>query len=631
MGGGSAGGGGVVATGGGTSAGGGESSGGGMAMGGGSAGGGVAFAPLAPLCTAAGWCFENTLPFATNLNGVWALSDNEAWVVGDRGLTLHIADGGITVVTAGMPLGLNGVSGSGPNDIWAAGDQYSLFHYDGQKWTDAGLPPVVFQNFPALLSVWAGAPDDVWAVGGVILHFDGGTWAMNQPSTLERFTTVWGTGPDDVWMSMMGGQFWRFDGQALNQVNGPRGPQYLNCGGGVWASSRESVWGSSIMGGVERLDGGSFGFEESTYRFHTLWGSSDDDIWGIGFAQGAPGLTYESLGHDLFHRQQGQWTTQPAPIAHPLSAIHGSSPSNVWATGQGGTLLHFDGQAWQRVLPQSFTAASPLYGVWGSSANDVWAVGPDAGVMHSDGTGWTTSTAASGPMTAVSGTGPQDVWAVGPNDVLHFDGQAWSDRHSSGVDGGFMFVFAAAPEVAFGYHLSGWVYRWGSDAGWTQDRFVSKNIGVPSVGSFLTGSGPNDVYANALTYLAHFDGGTWGALQTQTSLSPTFDLRTVGHLWSDGSGTLYADDTFRHVYRGDGVAIWQDIPELHGVQPMGIDGTGPNDVWVVDRIDATAHHFDGVKWTTTQLPTSNIYALKAVDAHNVFAVGDNGQILHLKH
>ena len=50
----------------------------------------------------------------------------------------------------------------------------------------------------------------------------------------------------------------------------------------------------------------------------------------------------------------------------------GSDATNVWAVGDGGTILKWNGGAWS---PQISGTAQFLYGVWGGDATNVWAVG----------------------------------------------------------------------------------------------------------------------------------------------------------------------------------------------------------------------------------------------------------------
>jgi hypothetical protein len=70
--------------------------------------------------------------------------------------------------------------------------------------------------------------------------------------------------------------------------------------------------------------------------------------------------------------------------------------------------------------------------LWGSAADDVWAVG-DAGLaLHWDGTTWTPIEAATLGLEAndlytVWGTGKDDVWIAGRDALLH-NGKALSSR-----------------------------------------------------------------------------------------------------------------------------------------------------------------------------------------------------------
>lgn len=63
----------------------------------------------------------------------------------------------------------------------------------------------------------------------------------------------------------------------------------------------------------------------------------------------------------------------------------GTSPSDVYAVGFRGTILHYDGTGWS-----SMVSGTPweLWDVWGTSATDVYAVGYLGTILHYDGTVW---------------------------------------------------------------------------------------------------------------------------------------------------------------------------------------------------------------------------------------------------
>ena len=171
------------------------------------------------------------------------------------------------------------------------------------------------------------------------------------------------------------------------------------------------------------------------------------------------------------------WST-PTPQGNPLYSIWGSSASDVWAVGESGSIVHWDGTVWTQVPSGEH---GPLRGVWASGARDAWAVGDNAVIVRWDGTTWSPPPGV--PTTgfhwrAVWGTGPTDLWIVGDDtSVSTPDG-----------DGGAMM------------HWNG--------AAWT------KYSGPQSLGA-LWGTGPNDVWGLGDAHgLFHWDGTTWTTAST---------------------------------------------------------------------------------------------------------------------
>jgi hypothetical protein len=67
-------------------------------------------------------------------------------------------------------------------------------------------------------------------------------------------------------------------------------------------------------------------------------------------------------------------------------AVWGSGPSDVFAVGDLGVILHYDGTAWH---PMASGTTRVLLEVWGRSAHDVYASGRGGVMLHFDGSGWT--------------------------------------------------------------------------------------------------------------------------------------------------------------------------------------------------------------------------------------------------
>ena len=58
--------------------------------------------------------------------------------------------------------------------------------------------------------------------------------------------------------------------------------------------------------------------------------------------------------------------------------------SPLVSSASAATVVSADGWGWQNPHPQ----ANELYGVWGSSASDVFAVGDGGTILHYDGSAW---------------------------------------------------------------------------------------------------------------------------------------------------------------------------------------------------------------------------------------------------
>lgn len=83
-----------------------------------------------------------------------------------------------------------------------------------------------------------------------------------------------------------------------------------------------------------------------------------------------------------------------------LQAVWGTSSTDVFAVGEWGIILHFDGTSWS---PLRDGAHAELYGVWGTSSTDVFAVGAGA-LLHYDGSSWAAIPSFS------TNSGLSDIW-----------------------------------------------------------------------------------------------------------------------------------------------------------------------------------------------------------------------------
>jgi hypothetical protein len=68
-----------------------------------------------------------------------------------------------------------------------------------------------------------------------------------------------------------------------------------------------------------------------------------------------------------------------------LQGIWGTDAKNIYAVGEEGTILHFDGKSWTSM--KSNTTAF-LSGIWGKNNKEIYAVGQNGTILRYDGTKW---------------------------------------------------------------------------------------------------------------------------------------------------------------------------------------------------------------------------------------------------
>ncbi|WP_373498243.1 hypothetical protein, partial [Desulfococcus sp.] len=85
-------------------------------------------------------------------------------------------------------------------------------------------------------------------------------------------------------------------------------------------------------------------------------------------------LALLSLSAGLSRAETGIWETAVPSRAFILRAVWGHSPEGVFAVGDAGRILHFDGSAWRTLASGT---DRDLAAVWGSGPARVFAAGRD--------------------------------------------------------------------------------------------------------------------------------------------------------------------------------------------------------------------------------------------------------------
>jgi hypothetical protein len=127
----------------------------------------------------------------------------------------------------------------------------------------------------------------------------------------------------------------------------------------------------------------------------------DDKVFGVG----SEGAIIERTGN-------GEWFSAFSPTNYDLRAIAGSTDSDIWAVGDFGKILHYDGGTWT-VLESEISVT--LWGVWVAITGEVFVVGNSGYAARYDGKGGFKElhTGVISNLYGVHGVNAEQVWAVG--------------------------------------------------------------------------------------------------------------------------------------------------------------------------------------------------------------------------
>jgi hypothetical protein len=551
---------------------------------------GVCAAPLTcgvnvcqpPVCDEDGWCWEYPFPVGDDLHGVWAASEKDAWIVGDKGIVLHWDGARWASVPSGTTASLTDVWGSGPNDVWAVsttserstvGESGSVIHWDGTAWTKSATPvgPNLFGG------VSGTGPNDVWVAGAavtrgflgkgtsatpVILHFDGKTWTqtLTGSSGQGSFSSVHARTSDDAWA---------VGGTLAARWNGARWisaalPASLFVSS-VSVRAQDDAFAVGLAGAIVHWDGVAWSSSSSptSEDLTSVWTSLDGNVWISGKNQ----IRKED---GVFRWDGSRWQLVSLSPAASFDRVWGRTPDDVWAIGSFGEMRRWNGASWTRITRD---LGARIEAVSGSSPNDVWAVG--SGILHRDSTGWSkVPSPAQEPLHAVSASGPSNAWAVGTRPA-HWNGAVWLSSMTSRVTTSGNGVWGSAANDV--WMTSDWADDPGGILHWDGANMSQTLLPAGSTDpAAIGGTGPNDVRLVGYTiekfqrkpWTLHWNGSDWSSDVGCPSDRAVW-ARKVGDVWFGGTyGVMHVDSSGCHA----------------GSKPRVVDsvwGSGPNDVWMV--------------------------------------------------
>lgn len=127
----------------------------------------------------------------------------------------------------------------------------------GDDESDAPVPPGYQEPLGAvwLFDMWADSPSNVWLVGrpGVILHFDGDVWTLEQVEQ-NSLTSIWGESANDLYVACDQGKILHYDGSGWTEMDTGVEENIFDVGRGPF----DEIYAVGYEGTALRLDGGQW-------------------------------------------------------------------------------------------------------------------------------------------------------------------------------------------------------------------------------------------------------------------------------------------------------------------------------------------------------------------------------------
>lgn len=283
------------------------------------------------------------------------------------------------------------------------------------------------------------------------------------------------------------------------------------------------------------------------------------------------------------------------------------------------------------LTPRPLRFEQDLLGIWGSGPNDVWAVGDKGLILHWNGK--ILVPRASGVDTALRGVGgssPSDVWFVGDKGrALHWDGLSLSDKSPGNLE--FSLRAVAAPEdgaTVLAAGDAGTIYRY-QEGAWQLD-LTKASFDLHSLA--MAGAGQAWAVGNQGQALK-LSGGLWATVSLPQTCSGS-KCATLHAVARSPGGRWYACGDLGYLAATSG-GTWEATlaNDTQSRDVYGVWAVSEMEAWAVGQLGVLLH-LVGKKWQLddiagTYMKQATLRALWGTSPVNAlatvaYAVGDKG-------
>ncbi|MCP4347765.1 MAG: hypothetical protein GY795_19870 [Desulfobacterales bacterium] len=366
-------------------------------------------------------------------------------------------------------------------------------------------------------------------------------------------TTDWTATTSDSWLTITSGSTGTDNGTITVNYQANSGETRI---GEITVTASEPENSTHIIKLLQDPGGWPKMETNTNNNLRDIWGNSGTDI----FAVGEKGT--------ILHYDGSTWTTMASNSYNYLRSVWGCSGNNVFAVGENGTILHYNGTDWTKMVS---TTSDNLEGVWGSSGNDVFAVSKEGSIFHYNGNTWTQMPQATlCPLYDIWGTSSDNVFAVGGTwnsfVILHYDGSAWTQMPVSASDVPYS-LWGTSENNVFAVGNSGAILHYGGRE-WQKMETVSSDY-LRSV----WGTSGNNVFAVGVNgTVLQYNGATWRQM-------PAGSSKDLYGIWGSAEIDVFAvgnSGTILH-YSPPILSVSPDtvqVPAASGETPFEVSNTG---------------------------------------------------------
>ncbi len=287
------------------------------------------------------------------------------------------AQGAWEFMPSGTTNNLNSISGISDEIIYAVGASGTILKCNGTTWSAQASGTTWNLN-----NVWAVRTNNIYAVGDYrgIFRSDGSTWSkIHSQSTNYPLYGIGGPDSDNGKMIAIGknNTIWvLFVPQYYNILDGNES-SFRSQEQHEYSNNLNAAWTSPAGEVVVVGDKGFLAW----YEGYDFWGHNNLDKWTSPVTnnlRGIWGLDYNNLfavgdGGTILRRVNGgNWAKMTSNTTANLRAVWGTAMNNVYAVGASGTVMRFDGSTWSKI---TVPTTQQLNGIWGVSGNEIYAVG----------------------------------------------------------------------------------------------------------------------------------------------------------------------------------------------------------------------------------------------------------------